>query len=351
MTTIVGIKQDGFNTRFLMLVAPLAAMIYPFLLQGYSLGVRLITSGGAHAGVLPWLMAAVFLIAAFAVPGVALVFAIRLSMIATATAAVLQARRAALLAVATPVIFTFVGVVLYMLGYPDFDKWVLAAFWAAVLTAVISKGNDTAVAAPSRSASISFHLRKAHMAAAVIVVLFLLMHIGNQLAGLAGPDLHTVVMKALRHVYRSTFVEPVLVGLFLFLVVSGFYLFLRATAKPSDRFQTFQIASGVYLALFVLSHMNAVFIFARTYLRVDTGWAFATGAPVGLLKDPWNIRLVPLYVLAVFFVLSHFASGMRVVMLKRGMNMNQANRLMIAGTALGGVVAVLIVLGMCGLRL
>ena len=35
--------------------------------------------------------------------------------------------------------------------------------------------------------------------------------------------------------------------------------------------------------------MNSVFIFARTYLGIDTGWDFATGAPTGLLKDPWNI--------------------------------------------------------------
>ncbi|MBF0552931.1 MAG: hypothetical protein HQK96_00070 [Nitrospirae bacterium] len=111
MTAIAGIKQDGFKTRVPMAVAPLAAMIYPFLLEGYSGGVHMITSGGAHAGLLPWLMAAVFLLAAFAVPGVALLFAMRLSRASTATAAVLQARRAAFLAAATPVIFTFVGVV------------------------------------------------------------------------------------------------------------------------------------------------------------------------------------------------------------------------------------------------
>src|SRR5262249_56703135 len=43
--------------------------------------------------------------------------------------------------------------------------------------------------------------------------------------------------------------------------------------------------------------MDSVFIFARTYLGIDTGWGFATGAPTGLVKDPWNIRLVPHYCL------------------------------------------------------
>ena len=58
--------------------------------------------------------------------------------------------------------------------------------------------------------------------------------------------------------------------------------------------------------------MNSVFIFARTYLGIDTGWDFATGAPTGLVRDHWNIRLGPHYWLAVFFVLAHLAAGMRV---------------------------------------
>jgi hypothetical protein len=48
--------------------------------------------------------------------------------------------------------------------------------------------------------------------------------------------------------------------------------------------------------------MNSIFfIFARTYLGIDTGWDLATGAPTGLVKDPWNIRFVPHYWLGVFF--------------------------------------------------
>ena len=76
---------------------------------------------------------------------------------------------------------------------------------------------------------------------------------------------------------------------------TGFFFVWRLTAAPSNRFRTFQIASGVYLAFYVLGHMDSVFIFARTYLGIDTGWGFATGAPTGIVKDPWNIRLLPHY--------------------------------------------------------
>src|SRR5262249_40062948 len=51
----------------------------------------------------------------------------------------------------------------------------------------------------------------------------------------------------------------------------GALLRLASYRAPSDRFRTFQIASGVYLAFYVLGHMDSVFIFARTYLGIDTG--------------------------------------------------------------------------------
>jgi hypothetical protein len=93
-------------------------------------------------------------------------------------------------------------------------------------------------------------------------------------------------MKVFRHVYRNDILQPLVVALFLFQVGTGLFFVWRLTAAPSDRFRTFQIASGVYLAFYVLGHMDSVFIFARTYLGIDTGWGFATGAPTGLVKDP-----------------------------------------------------------------
>jgi hypothetical protein len=93
-------------------------------------------------------------------------------------------------------------------------------------------------------------------------------------------------MKVFRHVYRNDILQPLVVALFLFQVGTGLFFVWRLTAAPSDRFRTFQIASGVYLAFYVLGHMDSVFIFARTYLGIDTGWGFATGAPNRLVKDP-----------------------------------------------------------------
>jgi succinate dehydrogenase hydrophobic anchor subunit len=118
-----------------------------------------------------------------------------------------------------------------------------------------------------------------------------------------------------------------------------------------DRFRAFQFASGFYLAFYVVGHMDSVFIFARAYLEIDTGWAFATGAPQGLIRDPWNVRLVPHYWLGVFFVLSHLSSGLRGVLLAHGWRRAVADRIMIGGSLTGSLVATLILLGMCGMRI
>ena len=97
--------------------------------------------------------------------------------------------------------------------------------------------------------------------------------------------------------------------------------------------------------------MDSVFIFARTHLGVDTGWDFATGAPAGLIKDVWNIRLLPHYWLGVFFVLSHLATGARTVMITHGVPKILADRFMIGGAIIGGIIATAIILGMSGLRI
>jgi hypothetical protein len=88
-------------------------------------------------------------------------------------------------------------------------------------------------------------------------------------------------MKAMRHVYRQEFLQPLLVALFLFQVGSGVSLATHSDVRPIDRFRTFQIASGIFLAAYLLGHMNSAFVFARLYLGIDSDWALATAASSG----------------------------------------------------------------------
>src|SRR5262249_51816449 len=150
---------------------------------------------------------------------------------------------------------------------------------------------------------------------AVIVCIFLAMHLINHLAGLWSEAAHRMLMCAFRHVYRAGGVEPVLVAFLMFQVGSGPFLVWQYPRRSVDLVRTLQIASGVYLLFFVPAHMNSVFIYARAVAGTPTDWNFATGAPTGILLDAWNIRLLPHYLLGVFFVLTHLVLGARVIAL------------------------------------
>lgn len=343
-------ETRGLRARIPMLIAPVAALLYPFTLKAFNASVTSITAAGSAGGALPWIAAAISLLLGFAVPTIALVMAMNFAEISAPSAAEVRAKRVALLAVAAPTIFTFVGVVLYMLHDPVPDSWALVVFWA-ILAVMVARG-DTERLAPTTVAPAPAGLRVAHgISALAIIAIFLALHLSTHLSGLAGPTTYDSVMKMFRHVYRTEVLQPVLVALFFFQILTGIYFVWRYTAAPSDRFRTFQIASGVYLAIYILGHMNSVFIFARTYLGIDTGWGFATGAPTGLVQDAWNIRLVPHYALGVFFVLSHIAAGTRVVLMNNGVRKAIADRVMIGGASLAALTATIIILGMCGLRL
>ncbi len=299
--------------------------------------------------ILLWLSATACLALAFATPLIAFLAAMSFCEIVRPTVAQLRAKRTALLAVAAPTLFVFLGVVLTMLHDPMPDTWLWVACWAIALALLLRSDNGVpAVVAPR---PVPAPLRVAHgVSALALVVIFLALHIANHLVFPAGEGTFNAVMKLFRHVYRNDILQPLVVALFLFQVGTGLFFVWRLTTAPSDRFRTFQIASGVYLAFYLLDHMDSVFIFARTYLGIDTDWAWATGAPTGLVKDSWNIRLVPHYWFGAFFVLAHLAAGARDVMMTHGVSKAFADRFMVGGAAVAGLVATVIMLGMCGMR-
>jgi len=343
-------EHRRFGARLARLVPPLLALLYPFLLEAFHASIAPVINGETAEPVLRSAVAALFLLFAFAAPIVALLGAMALGEIAAPSAAQRRARAIALLAVAAPPLFVFLGVELYMLHDPVPNIWVWVAFWLGMIALAAFWGGDAP--APAATGTAPARLRVAHgLSALGIIAIFLALHLVNHLMFILGPDTYRAVMKAVRHVYRQEVLQPLLVALFLFQLGSGVYLATHARERPMDRFRTFQIASGIFLATYVLGHMNSVFVFARLYLGIDSDWAFATGAPAGLIKDAWNIRLVPHYGLGVFFVLSPLAAGARAVMLSHGVARRYSDRFLIGSATAAGFVAFAIMFGMCGARL
>ena len=322
-----------------------SAMAYPFLLDGFHATVG---SAGGTLATATILFAALWLAAAFAMPLIGLVSAVRLASAPLPTAPHRKALRLAYFAVIAPTAYVFMGVLLYMLGGPVPDELAWIVGWAAIGVWAFRPSRAGTFGAAARMPA---KLRVAHGISAAVLTIYVLFHLTNHLFGLIGPDAHTAVMKLGRQVYRAPVVEEILVAAMLFQIGSGLLLAWRWSSWAAEPFRVFQVASGFYLSVFILGHMDSVFVFARTYLGIDTGWAFATGAPTGILHDPWNIRLLPHYWLGVFFVLSHLVSGLRVVLAAHGVGQATAVRVWNAGLLVSAAIATAILAGMCGLRL
>lgn len=325
--------------RRLIVPLTLIAVSYPFWLAQFHASVAN-PAGGA--------LAPVWLALAFCVPLAGFGFALHLSRPDRALEAEARsARRLAYLVVAAPTLFVFAGVLNSMAKTEVPDAWIWAAVWMSIaaFAALAPDGSNR------RARGAIGRWRVAHGVSALILVIFLMFHLANHLAGLAGPDQHKAVMDLGRKVYRSPVVEPILVAAFLFQVATGLRLAWRWSAEKADAYRVFQVASGGYLALFVVGHMNSVFVYARTLSKIDTGWAFAVGAPAGLIHDPWNIRLLPHYWVGVFLVLGHLAAGVRVVLLAHAVPTRVANTLFVSFLAVALGVATAILLGMSGVRI
>ena len=66
-------------------------------------------------------------------------------------------------------------------------------------------------------------------------------------------------MNVVRRVYRDVIVQPMLLALIGFQISSGTALVRRRMKMPSDFFATVQTMSGVYVGVYFLAHMTAVF--------------------------------------------------------------------------------------------
>jgi hypothetical protein len=233
------------------------------------------------------------------------------------------ASRVAHFGVGAPALFSFLG------GWLDFQKalpfhglgvWIL--LWAALGLAVILERPSQW---PERSpAHIRARLAFAHGVSATLLVTFVLVHLLNHLLGAWSGSLHLAFMTAARVIYRSPLFETTLVIFLLFQMGSGLVLLWRKLSDPvTSWLDTLRAASGAYLALFLLSHLSAVF---RTrYLRhKDTNWIWLTSD--NLLMDDWSARLVPYYFLGIVAFGVHVGCALHRVLLGHKVKETLADR-------------------------
>ncbi|MGF6494216.1 hypothetical protein ABIE56_002407 [Luteibacter sp. 621] len=337
--------RPGLRLTLLAAAPAVYALLYPGMVDVFHNAVgdagHRTQSGGA-------LVACIMLVLMFSVPVYGFLRAVCGIQDAEASPLLrLRARRLGYAVVVAPTMYCMLGVMQILLHSPVPDEVAWVLLWLVTLA--------WAMRMPKTHAPPTYRplaqLRVAHGVSALILVSYVTFHLTNHLFAWIGQEAHAQVMALGRKVYRSPVGEPILVLAMLFQVTTGLILAWRWSAQQLDVYRTFQVASGFYLSIYVLGHMNSVFVLARAFFGIDTGWDFATGAPNGLIHDAWSARLIPHYALGVFLIIGHLFSGLRSVMLAHGTKTETANRTWWAGASFGALLATLIMLAMCGMRL
>lgn len=329
-----------FIHRACMLAPALAALSYPAWLGAFHKAMTAGETGG-------YLLAGVCLFAAFSVPILGIWIAKWVASAVPQSSIHFRARQVAFLSVCVPPLFILFGVGLGLLEAPIADTtlwmivWVLAGLYVAL-------GKSRPMPEPKHGFAA---VRVAHGVLALLILCFVAFHLSNHLLGWLGPETHAAVMEWGRKFYRAPIIEPILIGLLLLQTLLGGVLVWRWSAVPVDGYRSFQVASGDYLAIFILAHLNSALVSARMVRGAETDWAWASGAPEGLLLDPWNVRLLPHYAFAVFFVLAHLFAGQRRILLAHGVSIQTATRVWTWGLVFAALISAAIIAALLGARL
>lgn len=324
------------TTRRIAVALFIAALAYPLLLRFLFLVAAQASTASANVAPEDGLILALAFVLPFAVPcmGVAALLAMRGREGANAC----RVRRLALWVVAVPPLFTAIGNVAFIAGIGAWDHIVWWAAWVASAPVWVQARKEAAL-----PIQVPPFLRVGHGIAALLVLVgYVGMHLGNHLAAWWGPEAHRSVQLVLRTWYRSPWVEVPLVALLAWLLGSGVALLrIHSRRADMDGFRVMQVALGANLGAFVLSHLVAALWVTRGMLGTDPDWKWAAGGDAGLLGDPWNVRLIPHYFLAVLAVLAHVGLGARIVALRHGAT-RAAGRIVAAAFGTTGLLMALV---------
>jgi hypothetical protein len=327
--------------RLLLVIPALCALAYPTLLSWLSARLVLVHGSDSPNGPIVWVSAIGSLTLALAVMLVSFVFGLTLGSPHVARLEDFRVRCVALLAFATPSLYVGFANVGGVLHAPSAVPVAWLIFWT-LMAMIAVLGSRSPSAASAISPVGHRRLAIAHgVSALAILLLFVGPHIGNHLAGFWSGSVHTEIMNAARRVYRDDIVQPILLALIGFQILSGIVLVRRKMRMPSDIFGTVQTMCGAYIGVYLLAHMTAVF--AARFADVDTNWAWLTRQNNSMLGSLSNLRLIAHYWVGPIAIVAHVACGLRAVLLQHNVSTATANRLALALITLGVVASSLII--------
>jgi hypothetical protein len=332
------------HNRLLIAVPALCALAYPSLSSLLSAGLVTAHGSATPNGAIVWAGVVASLALAFTVMAVSLVFGLALGSENGGAPEDLRSRSIAHLAFATPSLYVGFANVAGVLRAQSalLAAWII--FWALLTAIVLLKPRPPSKPvgmSPSAHRQLAFYHG---ISASAILLLFVLPHLANHLAGFWSGAAHIELMKALRYVYRDDLAQPVLLALISFQILSGTVLLRRRLVMPSDFLGTLQTMCGAYIGIYFLAHMTAVF--AARYAGTDTNWNWLTNKDTGMLVSLSNLRLIAHYWVGPIAIVTHLACGLNAVLLQHGISWAITPRLVPAFISFGVIISSIILVAL-----
>jgi hypothetical protein len=148
------------------------------------------------------------------------------------------------------------------------------------------------------------NIKRIHFISGLTIAVFVGLHLFNHFMGIFGADKHIAIMDNLRLFYRNVFIETILLLAVLTQIISGINLFIRKRKTATTFFDTLQIYTGLYMAVFFVIHIGVVFV-GRIFLHLDTNFYFGVA---GLNTFPLNLFFIPYYGLAIMSFFGHLSA-------------------------------------------
>lgn len=149
--------------------------------------------------------------------------------------------------------------------------------------------------------------RTLHRSTGLVLLVFIALHFATHLFALGGPEAHNAALKAVQPLYRNPVVEPLLVLAIVVQIVLGGRLAVRNWRIPGKSgWAKLQMASGLYLAYFMLNHTGAA-LFTRYLGGLETNFAWVSGPLFHPVMKPF---FYPYYALAILAVASHAGAAL-----------------------------------------
>ena len=176
-------------------------------------------------------------------------------------------------------------------------------------------------------------MKRIHYISGITISIFIILHLTNHLYIYFGVERHIEIMDSLRILYRNVIAEIILICAILIQIITGIKLFVKKRKVANSFFEKLQIWSGLYLAIFFVFHLGAVFT-GRLLLNLDTNIYFGIA---GLNTFPLALFFIPYYGLAILSFFGHLSAIHSIKMKNNILNTNpiqQAYLIFISGILL-----------------